>query len=338
MSAVSRLGVVRVTHYLDWLLDKSVVLGYSRIGPAVRQAWWPAGPAPDALVGRHVVVTGASSGLGAATATGCARLGATVHMVGRNSSRLEKAADKIRSAVAADSSRPADLVVEQCDVSDLDAVRAWAADLTGRVERLHALVHNAGALPPERTETPQEHEMVLATHVLGPCLLTHLLRPRLAADGDARVVWVSSGGMYTQPLDTDDIESRERTWSGAQAYARTKRMQVVLAQMWADRFRVDHIAVHAMHPGWADTPGVLASIPRFHRIAGPLLRDPEVGADTVVWLVAAPGGSVTAGASGVFWHDRRPRPIVYAPWQKESPGERARLWQAVSEAIGVDAT
>jgi len=323
---------VRVTHYVDWFLDKTVVLGYSRIGPVLRQAWWPPGAEPGALVGRRALITGASSGLGAATATALARLGAAVHLVGRDRGRLEQAARTVRRDVGAG----ADLSVDVCDVSDLDAVRDYAADLTARVDRVHALVHNAGVLPPERKQTAQGHELVLATHVLGPCLLTHLLRPALTADGDARVVWVSSGGMYTRPLDTDDLQSTEREWSGTDAYARTKRMQVVLAQMWADRMRIDHVAVHAMHPGWADTPGVQASLPRFHQVTGPLLRTPEQGADTIVWLASAPGGSVTAGASGVFWSDRRPRPLAYAPWQKETPGERARLWEAVSDAIGVD--
>ncbi len=323
---------MRLTHYVDWFMDKTVVLGYSRLGPALRQAWWPPGAEPGALAGRHAVVTGASSGLGAATAAALARLGATVHLLGRDRGRLEQAARTVRSEAGS----AVDLSLGVCDVSDLDSVRSYAADLTSRVDHVHALVHNAGVMPPERRETPQGHELVLATHVLGPCLLTHLLRPALAADGDARVVWVSSGGMYTQPLDTHDLQSTEGEWSGTEAYARTKRMQVVLAQMWADRMRIDHVAVHAMHPGWADTPGVQASLPRFHKVTGPLLRTPEQGADTVVWLASAPGGSVTAGASGVFWSDRRPRPLAYAPWQKEAPGERARLWEAVSDAIGVD--
>lgn len=325
---------MRVTHYVDWFLDKTVVLGYSRLGPKLRQAWWPPDAEPHALRGSHVLVTGASSGLGAATAAGCARLGATVHLVGRDLGRLERAVREIRNSGVDDG----ELLPEVCDVSNLDQVRAYVGDLASRVEQLHGLAHNAGVLPPERKESAQGHELVLATHVLGPSLLTHLLRDQLAADGDARVVWVSSGGMYTRPLDTSDLEATERPWSGTDAYARTKRMQVVLAQMWADRLRVDHVAVHAMHPGWADTPGVRGSLPRFHTAAKPLLRTAQQGADTIVWLVSANGGSVTAGASGVFWSDRRPRPLAYAPWQKEPAGERALLWQAVSEAIGTDET
>src|SRR3954465_11488824 len=76
---------------LDWVMDKSLVLGYSRIGPALRRTWWPHDPATDALVGRQVLVTGASGGLGLATARGLARLGADLHLTGRDASRLHPA-------------------------------------------------------------------------------------------------------------------------------------------------------------------------------------------------------------------------------------------------------
>ena len=322
---------MRVTHYLDWFLDKTVVLGYSRVGPTLRQTWWPSDPQPGSLLGRHVVVTGASGGLGAATVVGCARLGATVHLVGRAKDKLDEAADQVRSAGLPE----AELITEVCDVSDLDSVRDYAEHLCRSLPELHGLVHNAGVLPPERTETPQGHELVYATHVLGPSLLTHLLRRPLNADGDARVVWVSSGGMYTQPLVTEDLETRDREYSGTEAYARTKRMQVVLAQMWADRLRTDHVAVHSMHPGWAGTPGITDSLPGFARLTAPILRTAEQGADTIVWLAAAKPASVTGGCSGAFWSDRHPRSTSFLPARPEPPGERARLWSAVTEAVGV---
>src|SRR4051812_18417502 len=104
----------RWTRAADTVLDRLVVPGYSLIGPRVRKRWWPADPAPGSLRERHVIVTGASSGLGTATARGLADLGATVHLVGRTVERLDTAADAIRAAVP-----HADLVVDVCDVSDL---------------------------------------------------------------------------------------------------------------------------------------------------------------------------------------------------------------------------
>ncbi|HET8768018.1 MAG TPA: SDR family NAD(P)-dependent oxidoreductase [Pedococcus sp.] len=311
-----------VTDGLDWLLDKSVVLGYSKVGPALRRAWWPADPRPGVLAGRTVVVTGASGGLGLATAAGLAGLGAHVRLVGRDAERLEAAQ---RRLVAEVPSAQADLDV--CDLSDLDAVEAYAARLREELPSLHALVHNAGVLPPERRVSPQGHELTYATHVLGPHALTFALGDLLAG---GRVVVVSSGGMYAQPLPEDDYEYTRGTYSGTTAYARTKRMQVVLAERWARELDGQGTAVHSMHPGWADTPGVTDSLPGFAKVAGPILRDARGGADTVVWLVATEEPIGT----GRFWHDRRARATHYAPVRVESEAARERLWQAVTEATG----
>lgn len=316
-----------LTAGLDWLLDKTVVPGYSTIGLRVRRRWWPADPPPGCLLGRRALVTGATSGLGTATAVGLARLGATVHLLGRDRGRTDAAREDVAAQVEG-----ARLETEVCDVSDLAAVRTFAADLLERIDTLHVLVHNAGVMPAERTESAQGHELALATHVLGPFALTAALRPALAADGDARVLWVSSGGMYGQRLDVDDLQSTSGSYSGVAAYARTKRMQVVLAEQLAERLRDAGVSVHSMHPGWVDTPGIAASLPRFHTLTGPLLRDPAGGADTVVWLAAAPDAGST---TGLFWHDRRPRPTAYGPWQREPAGERDRLWQQVSDLTGV---
>ena len=140
----SYAGPMRATAVLDAALDRSLVLGYTRIGPALRRRWWPSDPAPGLLRGRHVVVTGATSGIGEAMAGSFLALGATVHLLGRNPEKVERyAAELRRGQPTAD---PDQVVEEVCDVGDLDAVRAWCADLTGRVGALHGLVHNAGVL------------------------------------------------------------------------------------------------------------------------------------------------------------------------------------------------
>jgi NAD(P)-dependent dehydrogenase (short-subunit alcohol dehydrogenase family) len=286
---------------VDWLMDKSLVLGYTKIGPAVRRAWWPADPAPGALVGRHVLVTGASGGLGLATARGLARLGATVHLTGRDAGRLDTA-----RASLLDREPLAEVVVHVADVSDLAATARFARDFMADVPRLHAVVHNAGVMPPQRSTTPEGHELTLATHVLGPHVLTQTLRPALA---DGRVVVVTSGGAYGQRLDAADPEYTSGDYSGVTAYARTKRMQLVLTELWAGDLAAEGIRVNSMHPGWAATPGVTESLPRFAALTGPLLRDADQGADTAVWLVATTDATGTGG----FWHDRRRRPTHYAP-------------------------
>lgn len=312
---------------MDVLLDRSVVLGYTRVGPVVRRAWWPSDPAGGALAGEVVAVTGANSGLGKATALGAARLGAEVWMLCRDVDRGEVARSEILESVPG-----ATLHVDRCDVSDLAAVARAGSDLAEQVPRLRALVHNAGVMPPHRAETPEGHELTLATHVLGPHVLTDALKGPLVADGSGRVVFVVSGGMYTQPLPLGDPELTRSAYSPTVAYARTKRMQVHLAELWARELADEGVAVHSTHPGWADTPGVRTSLPTFRRVTGPFLRSAELGADTTVWLVAA---DEAHERTGLFWHDRRPRPTSYVSRTAPSDADKRRLWEYVVGTTGV---
>lgn len=287
--------------------------------------WWPADPGPKAMAGKRVVVTGATAGIGEAIARSFAELDATVHLLGRNADKVRHSAGAIRRAV------PGAMVVDEvCDVSDLDAVRAWCDDLSGRIDELHAVVHNAGVMPKHRTETPQGHEVQLACHVLGPHLMTDRLLPLLRDAGGASVVFMSSGGMYTSPLSVDDLESKSGDYNGVRVYARTKRMQVVLADAWAQRLSGDDIRVESMHPGWVETPGVAGALPLFRKVARPLLRDTADGADTAVWLVATRPES----APRHFWHDRAQRPTTFGWQRSEDPETVRRFLDAVSSMTG----
>lgn len=310
---------------LDRGLDLAIVPGYTSVGYRLRQSGWADDPAPGALHGRTALVTGANRGLGKAIAAGLAQLGATVLLTVRNRESGEAARQDIVAGQP-----DADVRVEVCDVSDLGTVRAFATDLTSRVPTLDVLIHNAGVLPASRTETGDGHEVTLATHVLGPVLLTELLLPILARSEDPRVILMSSGGMYTQSLPTADPEYRDGRYRGATAYARSKRIQVALTPILARRWA--GIGVYCMHPGWADTPGVATSLPAFRMITGPLLRTPEEGADTAIWLAA----TTPAPPTGRFWHDRRPRPEHYLPLTRYGEGDRDLVWQFCADAVGIE--
>lgn len=305
-----------LSRVLDTVLDRSVVGGYPRWGLALRRRLpgWPEDAPAGALAGRTAIVTGASSGLGIATARAFARLGATVHLVVRDVAKGERVAESIPGAV-----------VSRCDVSDLDDVTRFADTVQSPVD---VLVHNAGVLPRDRQTTAQDHEVTMATHVLGPLRMTELLRPALAG---GRVVFVSSGGMYAQKLPLDDPEYLQGTYRGATAYARTKRVQVALTPLLAKRWAPDGISVFSTHPGWADTPGVAGSLPLFHRLTGPFLRDVEDGADTTVWLAAAD----PAPESGLFWHDRRPRDPHLVPWTRHDEAAAAEMLAWCAKEAGM---
>jgi len=138
------------------------------------------------------------------------------------------------------------------------------------------------------------------------------------------VVNVSSGGMYSQKIHVDDLQSEKGRYSGSVAYARAKRGLMILTEVWAKKWRESGITVNAMHPGWADTPGVESSLPGFYRLTRSLLRSPHEGADTAVWLAASTeAGKVT----GKFWLDREQHPSHLFNRTRESAAERSQLLQ-----------
>ncbi len=216
------------------------------------------------------------------------------------------------------------VTVHAIHLADRASVEAFASGFNADVD---VLVHNAGLLPDSRTLTDDGLELTVAVHVVGPWLLTKRLRPRL---NGARVIWVSSGGMYTKRLDVDAMLRAEGPYDGKTAYALTKRAQVVLAEQWAERLADQQTVVHAMHPGWAATPGVQTSLPGFWRAMKNRLRTSEQGADTIVWLAAA---ERPAESTGQFWFDRAPASTHRLPRTRASTEEREHLW-ALCERYG----
>jgi NAD(P)-dependent dehydrogenase (short-subunit alcohol dehydrogenase family) len=301
---------------LDAFLDKSLI-GYTALG----YRWRPHPPIDADLRGRVALVTGATSGLGRATATALARLGATTVIVGRNPTKTAAVGSQIRKETGNPAVRE-----EIADLSLMSQIRA----LAGRLEApIHLLVNNAGVLLPTREQTEEGLERTFATNLLGHFLLTNLLANKLEAP--ARIINVSSGGMYTQRIRLDDLQMQKTRYDGTVAYARTKRGQVILTELWAERFRDRGIVVHSMHPGWAATPGVSESLPRFYKVTRPLLRTAEQGADTIVWLcVSEEAGQTT----GLFWHDRRPRPTHRLAATRETLQEREALWNTLEGILG----
>jgi len=319
-SAVMALG-----RMLDQTMDWLVLPGYSKIGYLTRQCLLPSSSID--LSGQSIMVTGASSGIGEAACVRFAQLGARIHLVVRNADRGQAAADRISAA-----SGSKNIKLQLCDVSSMESVRDFSARFVDSGEPLNVLINNAGVLVHERTYTDEGFELTFATNVLGPFLMTALLLPALRRSAPARVINVSSGGMYTARIDLDDLQLERREFDGARFYAHTKRAGVILSEEWAKRLSPDRVTVHSTHPGWVETPGVAISLPRFNRIMGPLLRDPAAGADTIVWLA---GSSEAARTSGGFWHDRRSRPKHRLPWTRETRQERARLFTACEELCGL---
>jgi len=320
-----------VASVVDELLEATIVGSFSSIGPKVRSrtaGWTP----PPRLDGRRVLVTGGTSGLGLAAATGLARAGAEVVLTARGHDRAEQAVARVVASAPG-----ATVSYLLADMGEFDQVRALADDFLAAHDRLDVLVHNAGALTATRTLTGSGLELTVASQVAAPYLLTGLLLDALGAGAPSRVLQVSSGGMYTQKFDLATLEMGPDDYDGTVAYARAKRAQLVLLHEWVRRTEGSGVAFHAMHPGWADTPGVQDALPGFAKVMGPVLRTPEQGADTIVWLAAAPEAVESTGG---FWLDRRPRWENKVPWTRLSDAEfvdaGAELWAWCAERTGWD--
>ncbi len=309
----------------DGVLDALIVPSFTKLGPALRRRMFD-WTEPE-VAGKRIAITGPTSGLGKAAARRLAELGAELILIARNPDKLE-----VLIAELADcGDGPFTSIV--ADLGAFDAVRA-AGERLGELDSLDVLIHNGGALHGTRSTvtgpTGAEIELTLATHVVAPFLMSAFAVPALTASADGRIIIMSSGGMYSQALALDDLQTTE-DYSGTTAYARAKRGQVDLTARLAERLSGHGITVHALHPGWAATPGVSDALPGFDRLIGPLLRSPEEGADTLVWLCGASADEIGTGG---FWLDRRRRPTAYVPGTKSSRDEVDRYFHAISELAG----
>lgn len=305
----------------DNLLEGSVFGSFTSLGYKLRSRSW--GESDTAAVaGKTVLITGATSGIGRRVATTLALFGARLRFVARNP---HKAEDLKRELL--DLAGDGDIDYYLADLSEIANVRRVADEIIAAEPAIHLLINNAVVLPATRMVTPEGLEMAFATNLVAPFVLTNSLIPRLVESQPARIINVISGGMYTQGLALNDPNYEEGTYRGSVAYARAKRGLMVLTKMWAEDLANSGVVVHATHPGWVDTPGVATSIPTFHRVMRPWLRDTEQGADTILWLAT---DDLPGSTTGKLWHDRAVRPEYRLGLGVESAADRERLWDLLA--------
>jgi len=270
------------------------------------------------LLGKHVVVTGASNGIGLHTATGLARLGASVAVVARDRVKGEAALAAVRQASAGGA---ASLFL--ADLGSLAQVRRLAGELLAALPRIDVLLNNAGAIHMTRKESADGHELTFAVNHLAPFLLTSLLLPRLRASAPARVVTVSSEAHRMAPLDLDDLQAL-RGYAGMKVYGRSKLANVLFANELARRLDGAGVTSNSLHPGVVAT-GFGRNDPGWMRllvtVARPFLVTPEKGARTSIHVAASPE---LDGVSGRYFKDRRE--VAPAPFARDE-GVQRRLWE-----------
>jgi NAD(P)-dependent dehydrogenase (short-subunit alcohol dehydrogenase family) len=284
--------------------------------------------ADNDMTGRVCVVTGASRGLGKATALGLARLGATVVLLARDERLLSAARDE----VAAESGNPHVSTIV-ADLASLAEIRTGAQELSARHEALHVLVHNAGVNPTKRKLSADGIELTLAVNHLAPFLLTRELLPALrrgAPDRGARVVTVASMFERFGFIAFDDIQWTRR-WIGPLAYAQSKLANVLFTYELAERLAGTGITANCVDPGLVATDLMREHVlfrPRWLKaVWGRVLATPAAGARAAVHAASAPEIATVTGK----YFDRYGRPIRTSR-QSRNPQSRARLW-ALSETL-----
>ena len=291
---------------LNRWLDRSLVFSFDRTGYRRHARSFSADEPERDLRGRPLLITGGTRGIGLAAAHALARRGARPILWSRDPRVGQAAAAACGGAFTS------------VDLGDLEAVTRAAA---GVAAPLAGVVLNAGSMPRTLTRTAAGHEQMWASQVLGHLQLLRALRARGALAADARVVWVASGGLYSQRLGERPVQYQRHRW-----YAAAKRAQVVLSAALAERW--PDLWMGAMHPGWVDTEALAEGMPLFRRLTLPVLRTPDQGADTIVWLqrVASPP------SSGRFWFDRREAPLHLTARTHDTPVARAAEVEALFAA------
>jgi retinol dehydrogenase-12 len=274
------------------------------------------------LAGKTVVLTGATSGIGRATALGLADEGARLILVGRNPERCEETLAELRRRGGRD-----DAVMLRADLSSQKELRRLADEVLARAERLHVLINNAGVTLLQRQQSVDGLEATFATNHLAYFLLTGLLLPRLRASAPARIVNVASDAHRFGRLELGDLQN-ERRYRALRVYGQSKSANILFTQELARRIAGSGVSANALHPG-----GIRSNLGRsegkaleaVRKVVGLFLKPPEEGARTSLYLACSPE---VEGVSGRYYVKCRERtPAAHA----RDPELARRLWERSEE-------
>lgn len=281
------------------------------------------------------VVTGANSGIGKATATELARLGARVVMVCRNRERGHDAQEEIQATAEMAHPSSADTVdLYIADLAVQEEVYHLGETIRADYDRLDVLVNNAGVFHDSRKETVDGIEATFAINHLAPFLLTHLVLSRLketaGRTGESRVITVSSEAHRGASINFDDLNAEE-SYNPLQAYAQSKLANILFTHELARRVQGDGVLANVVHPGVVDTNIWRGSgwISWIARLFSWLYKRPEEGARSVVHLAASPE---VEGVTGQYFKETE---IVNPSPQAYDEKVEARLWAKSREMTGL---
>ncbi len=296
-----------------------------------RNNGWTQHHIPDQS-GRVAIVTGANSGIGLETARELARNGAHVILACRSQARAEGALAEIRSGLP-----EARIDFMALDLADLEQVRAFAASVRERFDRLDLLINNAGVMIPPASKTKQGFELQFGVNHIGHFALTGLLLDLLLAADAARIVNVSSTAHRLGGIDFEDLDFDARGYSASAAYAQSKLANLLFTSELARKLAAKNadVLVAAAHPGWTQTN--LQKHSNLFQFMNPFLGMQPIGG-ALPTLRAATGGDVEAddyfGPSRFFEMWGAPKKVGRAKAAKNRENAE-RLWEVSEHRSGV---
>ncbi len=276
------------------------------------------------MKGKVCLITGATSGVGRATASELAEMGAAVIGVGRDSIKCTDVSSEIRN-----SSGNPNVEFLVADLSNQDQVRQLVRDFEARFDRLDVLINNAGAFFLRRKLSPQGIEMTWALNHLNYFLLTNLLLEQIKASPQARIVNVASGAHYRGKIHFNDL-NLEKGYNGWKAYCQSKLANVLFTYELVRRLDDQGVTVNSLTPGFVAT--------RIGHNTGPVLKylvslvqklggkTPEEGAETITYLASSP---FVHGITGKFFIDKKAVNSSPISYDRETA---QRLWE-ISELM-----
>jgi NAD(P)-dependent dehydrogenase (short-subunit alcohol dehydrogenase family) len=274
------------------------------------------------LQDKVVILTGASSGIGRATAIGLAHEGAQLLLVGRTPKRCN---DTLATLRASGANNPQML---EADFSRLNAVRKLVDELGKRTSKIDILINNAATVSASRQLTPDGYEMTFAVNHLSPFLLTGLLLP-LLGEG-ARVINVASEAHRWGSLDLDDLHNKRR-YGAMRVYGQSKSANILWNQELARRLTGSGVTANSLHPGAISTNlgrGNGFTFDLLQRFVGLFMKSPKRGAKSSIYLATAQD---VEGVSGRYFDNCRERePADHAT----DPATAKRLWELSEELVG----
>ena len=279
------------------------------------------------MTGRICLVTGATNGIGRATAQALAARGASVLVHGRDRHKAEAA---VRGIIEATGNHDVEPIVG--DLAELDQVRRMAAEFRARHKRLHVLLNNAGLVAFDRRTTHDGFEAHFGVNHLAPFLLTNLLLDTLKSSAPARIVTVASAVHNRGRIDFDDLQA-ERGYNGIRAYATSKLANILFTTELARRLDGSAVTANALHPGVVasglagDGTGLLAL---GWRLAKNFMISPEKGARTSIYLAESPD---VEGISGRYFSNCRETRTAAAARDSDTA---ARLWKVSAGLAGLE--